>query len=227
MLTVDIADQRFQAGSRLPAERVLARQLHASRGSVRAALRLLQAGGRVTAAPQSGWFVTDTRLSEPVNTLISFTEMTARRGLRARTSVLEHHVRAPTYEEVVALSVSTADSVLDTTRLRRLDNTPVCAENSVIALTRIPGIADVDLTDESLYEQMSRLGSAPYRSTFTIEAAGASPTQAALLEIATGAPVLITDERCADRHGDVLLCARGVYRANAYRFHAELRRHDG
>ena len=220
-----IASGRFRVGSRLPAERELAREVHASRGSVRSALAGLRRRGLVAPAPQSGWFVMDARLSEPVNTLISFTEMATRRALTPRTEVLSHVVRPPTFEEVEALSVPVGESVLDVTRLRRLHGDPVCTDRSLIALSRVPGIADVDLTDVSLYEQMTRLGAPPHSANFTVEAAGASAPVAYRLGIAEGAPVLITDERGLARDGTVLLCGRSVYRANAYRFHAELRRH--
>lgn len=223
-LAREITDGRYPAGGKLPAERELAARLHASRGSLRQALLLLSDSGLVVAEPQSGWFVRDSRLGEPPSVLLSFTEMAGRRGVGARTSVLRRSVRDPTFSETERLGLPVSARFLGVERVRLLDDDPVCVDRSVIALDRVAGLESTDLSDASLYTVMSRLGATPVRSDFTVEAAGASERDSALLHLDPGAPVLLTDELTYDENGVVLLRGRSVYRANSYRFHATLRR---
>lgn len=52
-----VQDERFELGSRLPTERVLAERLGASRNTIRAALRVLEARGLVEVRPGSGCYL--------------------------------------------------------------------------------------------------------------------------------------------------------------------------
>lgn len=223
-LAQEIEAGRHPAGARLPPERELAERLHVSRGSVRQALSLLRDDGLVASAPQSGWFVSDVRLGEPPSVLLSFTQMAARRGGRVRTEVLDHRVREPTYDEGERLALAASAAVLDLERLRRVDGVPVCLDRSVIALARAPGLEAVDLADASLFDALDRLGALPTRTDFVVEATAADARHARHLGVPVGSPVLRTDELAHDGSGAALFIGSSVYRANAYRFHATLRR---
>lgn len=212
----------FGTSGRIPPERLLARQLGASRGTVRKALQLLAEDGVVAAAAQSGWFATAAPLAEPPRQLMSFTEMARRRGSVPHTAVIHSHPRSATYEEAESFAQTGTEPVLDLERVRYLNLVPVCLDRSVIALSLAPGLEVLDLTDRSLYVELARRGETPTRSDFTIEAAAADERIAQALQIAPGSPVLIGTETCFDQFGRTLILGTSVYRANAYRFHATL-----
>lgn len=73
-LEVRLLDGSWPAGTRLPAERVLARTLGVSRNSLREAIHALKARGLLASKPGSGVFVTDrlqTAISSPWRQLVA------------------------------------------------------------------------------------------------------------------------------------------------------------
>lgn len=212
----------FSAVGRLPAERALAAELAISRGTLRQALARLAEHGVIVPAPQSGWHVVSAPLGEPPHTLISFTEMARRRGLAARTRVLDQRTRPATLDEAEQLRLPPAAPVLDLERVRSLGQTPVCLERQVISLAEIGGLADCDLRDRSLYDELAALGVRPYRSDFSVQAGGADARTAKYLKVEPGCPVLIGTESCADASGRPLILGRSTYRGDSYRFQATL-----
>lgn len=217
-----IRDGEVGVSGRLPSERDLAARFHVSRTTLRQALLGLADTGLVTAAPHSGWFVAAAPLGEPPRTLISFTEMARRRGAVALTRVLAHEVREVTIDEAQALSAPPLSLALDVERLRCLGSTPICLDRAVILLSRTAGLAEVDLENASLYEEMTRLGSVPSRSSFVVEANGATEREATLLGVAAGSPILQGTETCFDPVGKPLLTGVTRYRPNVYRFYSTM-----
>lgn len=220
-----IRDGEFNATGRLPSERNLVAQLLISRTTLRSALSLLERQGVVSAAPQSGWFVTGAPLGEPPRTLISFTEMARRRGAVPDTRVLSHNIREATIDEAQALMTPPLSPVLDLERLRSLGATPICIDHSIVLLSRTPGLERIDFENKSLYEELQALDTQPARSNFVVEAIGADEREATLLDVAPGSPLLLGTETCFDAIGNALLIGTTRYRANVYRFYSTMVRH--
>lgn len=219
-----VMEGRYPSSGRLPAERALARELGVSRTTLRLALAALEDQGLVASAPQSGWFATQARLSEPPQALMSFTEMARRRGIEPTTAVVVHRVREASYDEAERLKTHPLTPVLHVERIRSLAGIAACYDTSVISLGRVPGLEKVELTDRSLYAEMTKLGVRPTRSDFAVEASGATQRTSHLLGVRRGSPVLVGEETCSDQVGRHVLLGRSIFRANAYRFYATLLR---
>ena len=228
-LTEAIAERLFNyiqstdigASGRLPAERELSERFEVSRATLRKALNLLARQGRVSSAPQSGWFITDVPYGPPPRQLLSFTEMARRRGLDVRTRVTHRATRACRPEEKQRLQPKKSDTILELERIRSIDGEPICVERSVVALWHAPGLDLVDFTDQSLYSLLEQRGAIPSRSDFVISAALAG--EAAIpLEIEPNDPILIGEELSHNQHGSPLMLSTSSYRASAYRFQATL-----
>lgn len=217
--------RRFAPGSRLPGERELALEVGVSRSTLRQALARLAEEGLLDRSAQRGWFVPRPVVGEPPSTLQSFSEMARARGLEPGARVLGQRVRTATFEEARRLRIAPAAKVVELRRLRTMDAVPVCVDTSVVILARVPKIAEVDMTDRSLYETVERLSDIRIaRSAYSVRADACDEATAALLEIEVGAPILIGDELTFDSKGVPILAGSLCYRADAYRFEADLYR---
>ncbi|HEY0118581.1 MAG TPA: GntR family transcriptional regulator [Cellulomonas sp.] len=222
-LKQDIDHGVYGPGSRLPGERDLAGRLGVSRVTARRALGRLATEGRLESSAQRGWFVPEQVLGEPPSTLQSFTEMVRARGLRPTTTVLRQEVRPATFDEADELRIAPAAAVIQIDRLRGMEGPPVCYDVVVLVHERAPALARADLTDRSLYEELSRLCDVwIHRSAYWVQADAADDATARLLQVPVGAPILLSHEVAYTEDGVPVLVGTNRYRGDAYRFEADL-----
>ncbi|HZC71240.1 MAG TPA: GntR family transcriptional regulator [Jatrophihabitans sp.] len=224
-LSQSLRRRQFTAGSRLPGERELAVQVGVSRSTLRQALAQLAEEGLLNRSAQRGWFVPREAVGEPPSTLQSFSEMARARGLSPGARVLSQRVRPATFDEARRLRIAPAAKVVELRRLRTMDAVPVCVDTSAVILARVPEIAQLDMTDRSLYDTIEEHSDVRIaRSAYTVRADSCDATTAELLEIDPGSPILVGDEVTFDRKGVPVLAGTMSYRADAYRFEADLYR---
>jgi GntR family transcriptional regulator len=92
-------------------------------------------------------------------------------------------------------------------------------------LAHVPGLAEMDMTDRSLYKTVEELAQVRIaRSSYTVRADASDAGTAALLGIDEGAPILVGEEITYTANGIPILAGTMSYRADAYRFEADLYR---
>lgn len=213
----------FPPGSRLPGERSLAQMLGVSRETLRTSLALLAAEHWIDSSYKRGWFVRHDAVSEPPNTLLSFTEMAAARGATAQSTVIDTVVRPSTFEEAEDLRIVPSASVIDISRVRSMEHVPICLDRVVIRHDRVPGLEDLDLEDRSLYELLrERFGIQVARSSYVVSAELMEERAAMLLDVAPGSAALVAKEITESTAGEPVLTSTLVYRGGAYQFKADL-----
>jgi GntR family transcriptional regulator len=214
---------QFEPGSRLPGERVLAKQLGVSRATVRQALMALAESGLLEASANRGWFVAGPRFSEGPNTLRSFTETALERGLVPTATVLRQEVRPATLEEAEVLRLAPAAEVVDLERARAMDGVTISVEDTRLPLARFDGLDKLDLTDRSLYQLLAELyGVVATRCDFEVQAVAASERTAAVLRVPPGSPVLVGYQTTFDQSERPFGTGSATFRGDAYRFKASL-----
>lgn len=206
----------FAAGRTLPSESELSGSYEASRVTVRKALELLRDEGLVDARQGFGWFAAVDPLRQSLGRLGTIEAQLADSGVRSERRILDFRfVAAPARVGAVLGSAT----VLEVRRLNLADGEPFarvtvwCPEDLGRHLSR----ADVERAP--FYELLDvPLGGAVQ----TIGAAVVDGSDAELLEVPPGSPVLRCERTTADRHGRPVLLSEHVFPAHRTEFVVDL-----
>jgi GntR family transcriptional regulator len=180
-----------QPGGKLPTEAELAKHYGAGRGTVRAALRAVEAEGLVTSRRGSGRVVLGGGVSQSFDELRSFAQWARATG-HTPGGLFVTRVRRPAEAtEAAALFVDPGSEVLYTVRLRTLDGTPVLVEHCTYPGWLAHTIAELDKRCASVTAEVRRLtGMVAVSGTHTLDVGRADAIDAELLGCDVGAPIL-------------------------------------
>lgn len=220
LIAAQIESGELAAGARLPAERELCAQLDISRVTLRKALAHLVNRGVLTSSHGRGWFVTAATPAperEWPNDLESFTATARRKHMRPGSLVMLHDVQPASLDDAERLLVPAGTPLLRLERVRLLNDVRIAVDLSLVPVALAPGLADVDFSTASLFEELRDRGVQLDRSVVTIEARGADPALAAELEMAEGTPVLVLDQTIYGRDQRPVLLSTVRYSGERYR----------
>jgi GntR family transcriptional regulator len=211
-----LAQREFSDGDVLPSESALSSEYGASRVTVRRALELLRAQGLVESRQGFGWSVSAEPLRADLSRLATIDAQLAAAGHTSERRIVGFgFVAAP--ERVRNLLGER--TVLEVERVQLADGSPLarvtvwCPESLGASLSRD------DVAGSSFLEQLPvDLGGA----TQTIGAAAASESDAELLGIAAGSPVLVVERITRSSAGRPVLVSVHVVPASRMRFAVEL-----
>lgn len=224
---LEIADdlrERLHAGDfskgRLPSEAELSGAYGASRVTVRKALEALRSEGLIAAQQGLGWFASGDPLRQRLGRLGTIESQLEASGVTSERKVLELRcVVAPARVR----DVLNVERVVRLVRMNLADGRPFalvtvwCPEELGGTFTR------ADLTEHSFHDLLTvPLG----HGVQTIAASAATERQATLLEIPTGAPVLVCQRTTYSVEERAVLFATHVFPGSLTEFSVDLPRAD-
>ena len=221
-----LAEGKFPPGTRLPSERVLSESLQVSRTTMRQALQNLEGAGVIESQSKRGWYVKKPKnFADRSTELESFTEVAHSRGFKPTSKVIEKRTRRASLDETETLGIPPGSKVIEITRVRKLDDVPICIDASVMAAGICDPILEIDLEHDSIYKSLQTLcGLTIFKSSYSLQAKSADIDQAKLLSIEPGEPLLEVAARTSTSDGRTVLMSLTHYRGDSYRFQAELYR---
>lgn len=228
---MDILKEKVQLGNwvpgdQIPGEQDLCELYGVSRTVVRQALRELEFEGVINRRKGKGTFISLPKISEGlVQKLTGFYQDMVERGLKPGTKVLHQNV-SPSNEKVARfLNIKPGDQVIDILRLRFINEEPIQLVTTYIPFEICPALASVDLTNRSLYEYLEKeCGVFIAKGRRYIEAVLANETEAALLGIDRGTPLLMLDSISFSENGQPIEYYHALHRGDRSRFEVELLR---
>ncbi|WP_427015838.1 GntR family transcriptional regulator [Pseudarthrobacter sp. P1] len=185
-----IASGVWPEGTQVPSESELCREFGASRGPVRQALAALRAEQLVVGGRGRPPMVRSAVVSQSVETFLSFTDWAQTLG-KVPGQQTQEIARRPAGAEIAAqLGCDPADPVVSLLRLRLLDGEPTLVERSHFVADVGRLLFDFDTDSGSTFRYLLDAGVDLHSARHIIDAVAADPTDAALLGIPEGAPLL-------------------------------------
>ena len=226
---VDILKERVQLGiwapgDQIPGEQDLCKIYGVSRTVVRQSLLELELEGAIIRRKGKGTFISKPKISEGlVQKLTGFYQDMVEHGLKPVTKVLYHGVGSANDKVARYLGLEPGEEVIEIRRLRFINDEPMLVVTTYVPFELCPALATVDLTDRSLYEFLeSEAGIVLGKGRRYIEAVQADETEAQLLGVQRGAPLLLLDSISFSEDGRAVEYYHALHRGDRSRFEVEL-----
>ncbi len=222
-LRADILARRLSPHQQLPSERDLCTRFDVSRMTVRQALADLAREGWIYSRVGKGTFVGEPKIDQQLKTLTGFSQEMHSRGTQPSSRVLEATLRHAGDTVGAALGIAPESEIVLLSRLRLADGVPLAIEVVHLPHLYCPNLLRHDFAVESLYDVLERdYGHRLTRAEQTIEAALAGPREAALLQLAPPAPVMIMERSTFTAQEILVEYVHSVYRGDRYKFRSDL-----
>ena len=198
----DIEKGNYPVGSRIPPEHELEETYQVSRVTVRRALAELTSEGLLERKQGKGTFVSTPRISQDLKSIHSFSDSCKKNGVRSGTRVVHVTEIDADNADIQDLNLRSGDKVVETLRIRSADGEPVVLEKNHFS-TVYSYLANENLNG-SLYNVLRDYGVEPREATHEISLAFATESQAKLLGVEVGSPLMRLKEVVFDQKGRAL-----------------------
>jgi GntR family transcriptional regulator len=217
-----LAGGEFASGGLLPSEAELAAAYRASRVTIRRALEELRTEGLVGARQGFGWFAAGAPLRQRLARLGTIEDQLTERGLHSARRILSFHVVDPPADVAAVLGPG---KVLEVVRLNLADSHPFARVTVWCPRSLAKGMTQEQLAEQTFYDLLPAVAGRQLGDAVqTIAAAAADPTDAELLEVPVGSPVLVCRRVTSDAEGVPVLVAVHVFPGLRTEFVADLAR---
>lgn len=226
LLRQKIEEGEWQPRSAIPSERQMETLYNVSRTTIREAVELLIRQGYLYREQGRGTFVSPQKLQKGIQELTSFSEDLIRRGMKPGQVIRSVEWVVPSPKILQRLELAPGTQVLCIDRIRTADGVPIGLQTSHLALK-----PEFEITRETLEEMGSlyrilqeRLNIIPSEADETLEVTLATAEEAALLQIAPGSPLLLSERLLYNQNRQPIEFVKILYRGDRYRYYARLTR---
>jgi GntR family transcriptional regulator len=179
--------------------------------------------GLIVRRQGSGTYAAEPKLLQDASRLHGFFEDSVGQGVFPVSKLVERAEVLATRHLAGMLDLRVGEAVYKVVRARGARGVPVVLETSYFPAGIVPGLLAMDLERSSIYRLMdSEFHARPVRAKQSIEVIISQASEAALLGVATGSPLMLVERVAWDKLGRTVEFARDLYRADRSRFVTEL-----
>jgi len=206
-----IEQGELKPGDKIPSEREFSELLNISRITARQAIQELFKSGLIYREQGRGTYVAESKMRN-VQGFTSFTEDMKKRGFKPGAQILMQEVLPVDDNLARTLHIQPGESVLHLVRVRTTDDRPVAIQFSYLPMKLCPGLENVEMTNQSLFEVLRQNYFVyPVWTEAMVEAASALPDEAHLLDLKPGEPVLVVRGLTFTESFEVVESVRTIY----------------
>ncbi|SDM63610.1 GntR family transcriptional regulator [Nonomuraea jiangxiensis] len=213
-----ISSGELPVGAAVPSESRLCEQWGISRGPIRQALATLRAEGLIGGGRGRPPVVRSQSVPQPFETFLSFSRWVELMGRTPGQRTLEIARRPATPEACDALGVEEGAPVVQLLRLRLMDDMPAMVERTTFVWSVGRLLFDFDCDSGSVFAHLSRCGVDLSRARHVIDAIATDETDAALLGVPLGSPLLRERRQTSSAGGEPVEFSDDRYRPDLVSF---------
>jgi GntR family phosphonate transport system transcriptional regulator len=212
----------YASGEKLPAETEIAESYRVNRHTVRRAIATLAERGLVRAERGSGTYVQERPIPYPLRSRTRFSEIVGAGGREPRAELIASRIEVADRDLARRLDLSPGAPLVRLDTRRFADRTPISRGTTWLPAERFPDAGKVYQRVRSVTRLLAHYGVNDYRRKSTTLVAGlVDATDAALLALAPGNPVMIIEAVDVDLDGTPILTTRSRFAAERVTFTVE------
>ncbi len=215
-LSEDIEKGKYPVGARIPPEHELEAVYQVSRVTVRRALAELTSEGLLEKKQGKGTFVSTPRISQDLKNIHSFHDACKQNGFRPGTRVIHVKETDAEKQDVEELGLREGARIIETLRVRTADGVPVVLEKNHFSMAY--SYLENENLAGSLYLILRDYGIEPKQAVHDVSMTFGTESQAKLLAIDAGAPLMRLHEIVYDQKGRPLHSSIQLIRGDRFVF---------
>ncbi len=205
----------LSARQKLPAERKLAESFDTTRVTLREALSLLEAEGRIYREDRRGWFISPLPLRYDPTQTANFPEMAKAQNRVPRTELLSAKGTLVNRQAARLLKLQPFSDVYRIDRVRYLEDRPVVYVTNYIRPERFPNLLQLDFANSLTDIYREHYGVAYQKIGYSISSSILLGDMARALHATQGAPAMVIERSNFSQDGELIDCGIEYWRHDA------------
>jgi GntR family transcriptional regulator len=214
----------WKPGDMLPTEPELGEQFGVSAGTVKQALLSLAREGLIIRRAGKGTFVARLDGSRSFARFFRFRDAPSGENLDPKIRVVETRMlRSAPREITEGLQISSAAPVVFLRRMLMQEDVPICLYDSYLPRDLVPNLDKVPLDEDRLYRALEKhFGIHVVNADEVLRAGAASGSEAKLLSLPEGAPVILIERTAFTHGGRIIEVRRTIGRSDRFFYRIRL-----
>ncbi|MGR5094002.1 phosphonate utilization transcriptional regulator PhnR [Vibrio maritimus] len=201
---------------KLPAERKLAESFDTTRVTLREALSLLEAEGRIYREDRRGWFISPEPLRYDPTQTLNFTNMAISQNRQPRTELIAAKGILTTKQAAQLLELPPFSDIYRVDRVRYLEERPVVYVTNFIRTEKFPDLLDLDMAGASLTDiYREKYGVVYDKVKYRVTTTSLLGEVAQALRATSGTPAMMVERINYNQHGELIDCDIEYWRHDA------------
>ncbi|MDR9828962.1 phosphonate utilization transcriptional regulator PhnR [Vibrio sp. FNV 38] len=202
---------------KLPAERKLAESFDTTRVTLREALSLLEAEGRIYREDRRGWFISPEPLRYDPTQTLNFSNMTKAQNRVPKTQLISAKSTLANKQAAHILDLQPFSDVYCVDRVRYLEDRPVMYVTHYIRPELFPNLLDFDLSHSLTDIYRDHYGMVYQKIRYRISTSTLLGGMAQALRATSGTPAMVVERINYNQHGELIDCDIEYWRHDAIR----------